>query len=116
MKAKNFINAVKFNNLSEVELLLKNKSLDDYKKRSKALQHSSFMGLIEMTELLLSDELINPALNKNYAINVSYIKGYKHIIALLWNDQRVKNTLKNDNLELYNLLIQKEVHSKLKKF
>lgn len=113
MKSKRFIHAVQSNKLSEVELLLKNKNFDDYKKRSKALQYSSFMGLVEMTELLLSDKFIDPTINNNYAINASYIKGYKVIVTLLWNDLRVKNTLQKDNLELYQILMAKDVKNKI---
>jgi hypothetical protein len=35
---------------------------------------------------------------------------------LLWNDQRVKNSLKKDDLELYNKLVKEDIKNKIETF
>ena len=116
MVKKEFINAVKTNNLSLVRLLLKDKIFKPYRFRSKAIQHAAFNGFIPMIKLLLSDKCLNPSLNDNYAIIVAYKKDHNEIVELLWQNKRVKDTLKKDNLDLYNKLITKDIQYKIEGF
>ena len=57
-----------------------------------------------------------PEYNKNHNIIRASQLNLDNMVKLLWNDQRVKNTLKKDDLELYNKLIIQDVKNKVSVF
>lgn len=70
---------------------------------------------------------INPSCDENHAMIFSGLGGFvatdkyssynfSEIALLIWKDKRVKYTLMNDNLELYNELIKFEIQNKIKHF
>jgi ankyrin repeat protein len=71
---------------------------------------------IEIVRLLLNDERNNPTEDRNYSIRMAYMRNNFKIIKLLLSDIRVKNTLKNDDLALYNKIISLEIQKKIKEF
>ena len=54
--------------------------------------------------------------DNNYIIRFAYNEGYLDIVNLLWQDQRVKDTLENDDKELYNELIKNDIKDKVEDF
>ena len=63
---------------------------------------------IEDVKLLLNHSEVNPAYKDNWAIICAYYAKHTDIVNLLWQDQRIKDTLKNDDIDLYNELIKKD--------
>ena len=68
---------------------------------------------IKNVKLLLNHPKVNPSDKDNWAIRYASIEGHYDIVNLLWQDQRVKNTLENDNEKLYNKLIKKDIKEKI---
>ena len=71
---------------------------------------------INKVKILLKNKKVDPSEYNNLAIRTAAYKGYFDIVNLLWNDKRVKNTLKKDNLPLYNQLIKEDIKNKVIKF
>ena len=78
----------------------------------KAIQKNN----LEVIKLSLRNESINPADLSNKGILLAFQNGYKDIVKLLWNDQRVKNSLHNDYPLIYNKLIKEDIQKKVSKF
>ena len=104
-----------------VELLLNDKRIDPAYDNNWAIQSAIIDGYISIVELLLADERVDPSDEMNYALLLAL--DYKqnnikqnNIFNLLWKDKRIKNTLKNDNLELYNNLTRTEIEKKVNLF
>ena len=81
-----------------------------------AIRIASFYGNITLVEFLLKEPKVDPTDCVNESLSYAYKNGYIEIVELLWNDQRIKNTLKNDNMELYNTLMQQDVKNKVSEF
>ena len=115
-------NAILKNNIDIVKLLLADprvdptESVDSSCVSNYAIRVASENGYVDIVKLLLEDERVDPFDNYNYAIKYAYENGHIDIVELLWNDKRVKCTLQNDNLELYNTLITKDVKNKVNQF
>ena len=71
---------------------------------------------IKIVKLLIKDKNVDPSYCSNSAICNSFYRGYTDIIDFLIKDSRVKNTLKNDNLEIYNNLLKFVVQNKIGEF
>lgn len=71
---------------------------------------------IEILKFIMKDNRANLTLYENFAIRTAFEKEYFEIVKILWNDKNIKKTLKNDNIELYNNLIVKDIHSKIGNF
>jgi hypothetical protein len=65
---------------------------------------------------LLKDVNIDPSEDHNKIIKYSYKNKYINIVKLLWNDKRVKTTLKIDDFKLYKKLMQQDIKNKVNKF
>jgi hypothetical protein len=113
---KQFDNAVNDQNINEITALLKHTIVNPTHFSNFAIGVASRTGSLHLVKLLLKDSRVNPSDNYNFAINEAYIWEYDCIIQLLWNDERVKNTLKKDNLNLYNILTNKDVQQKIEYF
>ena len=128
MIIKKMISAIDENNIKEFEILLKNKKFDPSMSDNHAIALASYYGHIEIVKLLLNDPRVDPSFDNNYAISLSYNyndsnhvsynndNNNPYIVELLWKDERVKNTLKKDNLELYNKLKKMDTKIKINKF
>lgn len=125
---------IKENDIKMVESLLKNKKVDVSAENNWAIELASTSGHFEMVKLLLNDKKVNPADNRNWTIQSTYKKAYYdildslnkknfnifsfnneyvNIIKLLWRDERVQSSLKNDDNELYNELIKQDISDKI---
>lgn len=51
---------------------------------------------------LIKNKKVNTADRSNCPILFTYQRGHSNIVYLLWQEQRVKNTLKKDMPDLYN--------------
>ena len=66
-------------------------------------------GFVEIVDLLLKTEKIKVTEGHNKAICLANKNKKEKIIKLLWNRKEVKDTLMEDNIDLYNTIIKKEI-------
>ena len=90
-------------------------------KFNKTSYNSYFSGAIEFNQvgsvkILLESLKITPENHENYFINKAFIEKKYDIVDLFWNDSRVRNTLKNDQPELYTYLFHKDLKNKINEF
>ena len=71
---------------------------------------------IENINFFLNNSRFNPATNRNNGIRMAADNELYNIVNLLWQDQRIKDTLENDNKELYNELIKNDIKDKIEDF
>ena len=82
------------------------------KRFYKAIENNN----INNVKLLLNDKRVDPSDDNNWAIKLASQNGHVDIVNLLWQDQRIKNSLENDDKELYNKLIKNDIKDKVKDF
>ena len=70
----------------------------------------------ELLEALKSNKAFNPARKQNHLIRKSRARGDYNLVSFLWSFQEVKDTLKNDNQNLYDFLVTQDIKNKLEKF
>ena len=66
--------------------------------------------------MLLKDKRVDPSANNNSAIINSFKNSNFEIVQLLWNDKRVQNSLKNNDIEFYDKLFKQSINQKIKIF
>ena len=117
-KQEKFEEAIKNNDKDTVSLLLTDKRVDPSHDLNHPIRYSSHHGHIEIIKLLLKDKRVDPSDYNNWAIRgtAASEKLSFEILDLLWNDTRVKTTLKNNNLELYNKLVEQDIKNKVSEF
>jgi ankyrin repeat protein len=98
-----------------VELLLKDKRTS-LNTQNNCLISAVEEGLYDVVKLLLQETKINPCVLKNYAIRISNKNKNHRMTELLWNDQRVKDGLKENALYYYEFLNNKFLRNKIRKF
>lgn len=132
-----FYTFIKENDIENVKLLLKNKKIDVSAEDNWAIELASTSGHFDIVKLLLDDKRVDPTDNRNWTIQATYKKAYYdildsvnkknfdifsfnneyvNIIKLLWRDERVKNSLKNDDDDLYDKLIKQDIIDKIEEF
>jgi hypothetical protein len=99
-----------------VKLLLNDPRVDPTDDFNDAIRYASRSGETETVRLLLTDSRVNPTSVNNSAISNAELNGYIETVALLWIDKRFKNTLKIDNLPLYNQLQKEDIQDKINNF
>jgi hypothetical protein len=100
-----------------VKLLLKDPRVDPSDTNNYSLLSSLERGHLETVKLLLNDSRVNPIGNSSlYYIVFSPHYKYKNILTLLWSDQRIKQSLKKDDIVLYNALTQQDIKNKIREF
>jgi hypothetical protein len=80
-----------------------------FKKAVEAFSHN-------ILNSLFKNDNTNPSFDNNWAISYAYENNREDIVKLLWTQDKVKSTLKEDNLKLYRQLIQPSVKEKIKSF
>lgn len=78
-----------------------------------AIGVASELNNLKTVIFLLKDKRVNPADDYNYAILYTTDND---IISLLWNDERVKKSLKNDGRDLYDELVMEDIKNKVENF
>jgi hypothetical protein len=71
---------------------------------------------IKLFKIILKNKNSKPESVGNYYILNAVHNEQNDFIEALWNDEIVKNTLKNDNLSIYNSLITKDIKNKVQDF
>jgi ankyrin repeat protein len=115
-KQNPFSKAIRNNDIKQVRLLLNDKEVVPSLDLNFPIQLASKNGYIDIVELLLKDKRVDPSDSCNLSIRLASKKCYIDIVELLWKNKLVKKTLKNDNEELYNKLIQQDIKNKVSKF
>ena len=73
-------------------------------------------GNLNLVKLLLSDERFDPSSMENEPMKSAFCFEHTEIVDLLWNDKRVKNSLKVNGIEIYKQLTKKDNKIKIKSF
>jgi len=66
--------------------------------------------------LLIEDPRVDSSYLNNFAINKAYKAKQYNLVNLLWKEKQIKETLVNDNLNLYQKLIPKDIKKKVEAF
>ena len=108
--------AIEENNIEKVKTLLSLKKENPAYNKNYVIGVSAEAGCLDIVKLLLEDSRVDPSDDNNYAIKLAHKNKYTNIVEILWNEKCVKNTLKQDNLELYNNLMRKDIKNKVDEF
>lgn len=96
-------------NITIIKLLL---SMENFKNEdisyNEAIQEAAKEGHLDIVELLINDNRIDPSQNRNIASSWASIYGHYNISKILFSDLRVRNTLASNYPQLYNNLIKEE--------
>lgn len=103
-----FIEEITKGNIHNAKLMMQNEKLDPACLDNLAIKLAARDGHYELIKLLLKDERVDPTHLTNIAIKLANKHKFYNIVCLLWNDKRVKNSLENDDKNLYNKLIAKD--------
>jgi hypothetical protein len=108
--------AISFNNEEMLKLLLNhNKNIinkSNIELFEFALQKKSFSCL----KILIEDGRIDPSKDYNFLIQDLFDEEQHELVELLWKDNRIKDTLKEDNEYLYDMFIKKSIEKKINLF
>ncbi len=97
-----------------VKLLLNDKRID--KNLNSAVVLACIRGHFNIYNLFLQYNF-DPSSCENSCIrSVNLYHEDTKMLNLLWKDERIKNSLKNDDLKLYNKLIKEDVKEKINSF
>jgi hypothetical protein len=101
-----------------VELLSNHKKINISYLRNHVLRFVINSNAIDLSTVkkLIKNPRIDPSTYNNNVIINAYMNKKINIVDLLWEDVRVKNTLKYSHAPLYNLLIKDDVKEKVKGF
>jgi hypothetical protein len=120
-----------YGNIEMVQLLLNDSRINPSDDDNYAFRQAVYGVKLDVIILLLKDKRVDPSDYSNNAIftinniipngflNNSVLKSYKKhfiILDLLWNNKKVKNTLRNDQPEIYSKLMKKDITNKIDKF
>ena len=115
-KERELEEAIQQNDINKVKLLLNNTNFNPIVEPSFNLVNASNSGFIDIIKLLLNDNRIDASQGNNWAIRSSYKRKQYHSVLVLWQDERVKKSLQNDDLKLYKELLKKDIKLKLSEF
>jgi ankyrin repeat protein len=104
-----------------VKLLLEDKRVNPAPNfHNYPLVYASLHGHTDIVDLLLKDKRVNPTADNNYSISLAFRNKHEDVVALLWNNQSVKNTLEKSDAATYNAIsnevIKKEIRNNLNNF
>jgi hypothetical protein len=98
-----------------IKIILKNIELFKYFKIdvSSSIERAALNNGIETLKLLLKYDFIDPSANQNKTSKNLYNNKNIEGLILLWQDERVKKSLKEQHLDIFNFLIR---HCNIKNF
>ena len=97
-----------------VKLLLEDKRIN--MNLDGAIVLACTKGHFDIYDLFLKYN-VDPSSDENSCIRSVYeYSNNTAMLDLLWQDKRIKNSLKNDDLKLYNKLIKKDIKEKVESF
>jgi hypothetical protein len=116
-KQEEFNQSIENNDISKVSLLLKSKYVNpSYDNNWAIFCAASHIKSYDMVKLLLNDKRVDPSYLNNRAFRYTDKNENIDIATLLWNDQRVKNTLDNINFEVYDKIVKENIKNKINQF
>lgn len=107
---------IKNNDVKNLALLLNDKKTEISYSIYEALEYASILGHLEIVELFLSDDRIDPSFNENNIIFQASLHNQLFIVLLLFKNKYVKNTLEEDQPSLFHNLINFEIKMNIKNF
>jgi hypothetical protein len=117
MNLKNkFSSYLEKNDFKNIELLLQNKNFNPSFHIDSPIRNASLLGYIKIVKLLLNDSRVNPSSLFNASISNAVSNKHSEVVKLLWRDPRVKNTLLDDDIELYHKLKNDDIKNKIRDF
>ena len=99
-----------------IEILLNDPRIDPAIDNNFLIRRLANDNNIKLIKRILKNSMVDPSIGDNYCIRIAFSNGNKKLVDFLWCEQQVKLTLKNDDLEIYNELIQEDIKRKLNKF
>ena len=93
--------------LSIVEKLLKDERVDPSADNNFAIQYASHNGHLSIVERLLKDERVDPSADNNLTVRLALVNCHLQVIDRLLKDERVKNTLSEEEKNIYKKMISK---------
>jgi hypothetical protein len=112
----NIKEASRYSQLEIVKLLLEKTMVESYDCFNYTLKYTAPNYDINLFKFLLNDSKEDLSADNNYSIELANKRGYNDIIEILWNDKRVKDSLKNHNPYLYKELKIKDIKNKINDF
>ena len=102
--------------IETIKAIINNKRFDITEHIASGIISAAENGYVDIVELFLSDDRLNPLQSHSWAITQANKLKHYNVVTLLWRKTNVKDTLKNDNINLYNKLIQEDIQNKVSKF
>jgi hypothetical protein len=99
-----------------VRLLLNDERFHPFQDNYYSLRRSVNYAYFDIVKLLLNHPKAKPEVDSNWCISQAYKNGNMNIVMLLWNCNNVRNTLENNNKELYDHLIKIDITPKINNF
>ena len=115
-KQEEFKLAIINNDISKVNSLLENTTSSLSRFNFYSYGFAAENGYTEITKILLKKSKIDPSCRNNIAIKLASENKHTTIVNLLFNTKIVRDTLKNNDLDLYNSLIKKHVSNNIETF
>jgi hypothetical protein len=118
IRQNEFIKSVKKNDLVSFKSLLNDITIDPSVNNNYALRIAAEDGNAEMVELLINDPRVDILEGIEFSINLIFCHNQQHILVqqLLWNNEKVKDTLKESSPSLYNKFVKFDLKNKIKSF
>jgi ankyrin repeat protein len=111
-----FRRAVRNNHIDTAIVLLNDKRVDPSDANDYALIVAINNDSLDFIRLLLKEKSVNPAIRSNELITLAYQANKLELVKLLWTHQYVKDTLENDDKELYDIVIKIDTQEKIQGF
>ena len=111
-----FNKAVRKSQKEIIKKLILEEDVDPSVDENFAIRHFIYINDYEMVNFFLKDKRVNAADKNSMSILLAIEKEYYDIVKLLWKNENVKKSLKNDNLDSYNYLTKKYLENNLNKF
>ena len=110
--------SVQIGNLDIVKLLLSHPTINPTDCMDSVFCCAVQLGHFEIANVLLIDGRIDPSEFNNLPIKNAYKNKVndKDILTLLWQNNKIKTSLKNDDIHLYNKLIKMDIKNKIGAF
>jgi nitrogen regulatory protein PII len=115
-KQNEFEIAVRSNDFDKVKELLSRKTICPSTYKFYAIGYAAQKGYLETFELLLNDKRAELTTWHNAAIRSAYERKHFNIVKILWKNEQVKATLKEDDNKLYKKLTTEHIQKNINKF
>ncbi len=102
--------------LDFVKLLLNDIRVNPSANKNESLLLAAKYGHIEVVKLLLNDSRVSPLDFKHTAIYTAFQNRELEVVKLLWKDNVVKNSLRENDYELYEFLMTEYSKDKIINF